>query len=189
MNPFLLFLLFAKIGIFTFGGGYAMIPLFQDELVTSRALMTPSEFANLIALAQVTPGPIGLNAATYIGMQQAGIPGALAGTLGISLPSLTVGLLVAFTLKKFQNNKFVAAAIYGIRPVTLGLIAAAIIFFAETSIFATPLDNLWTSGENFRICWQGTLIFALTIIISQIWQKINPIWLILGGAILGCLLR
>ncbi len=188
MNPFLLFLLFAKIGFFTFGGGYAMIPLFQDELVTSRGLLSPAEFANLIALAQVTPGPVGLNAATYIGMNQAGLPGAIAGTLGVTMPSITIGLLVAFALKRFQNLEFVRGAMGGIRPVTLGLIAAAILFFADTSVFATPLATLWNDGQPFQLCWQGCLVFALTIAASLIWKKINPVWLLLGGALLAAIL-
>ena len=83
MNVFTLYLLFAKIGLFTFGGGYAMIPLFQDELVVRQSFISPEEFANMVALAQVTPGPVGLNAATYIGYRQMGLAGALAGTLGV----------------------------------------------------------------------------------------------------------
>ena len=188
MNPFLLFLLFAKIGFFTFGGGYAMIPLFQDELVTARGLLSPAEFANLIALAQITPGPVGLNAATYIGMNQAGLPGAIAGTLGVTMPSLTIGLLVAFALKRFQNMACVRGAMKGIRPVTLGLIAAAILFFADTSLFATPLASLWSGEQSFSLCWQGCLVFALALAASLIWKKLNPVWLLLGGAALAAFL-
>ena len=78
MTIFQLYLLFAKIGLFTFGGGYAMIPLFQDELVVRHQFISPEDFANMVALAQITPGPVGLNAATYVGYTQMGFAGALA---------------------------------------------------------------------------------------------------------------
>ena len=135
MSVFSLYLLFLKIGCFTFGGGYAMIPLFQDELVNRHALLTTAEFADIIALAQMTPGPVGLNAATYIGQQQAGLAGALAATLGVCTPSLTIVLAVAGFLRVFRDNPHLKAALAGIRPATLGLIAAAVIFFAAVAAY------------------------------------------------------
>ena len=134
MNSFQLFLLFAKIAVLTFGGGYAMIPLFQYELVTDNKLIASGEFANLIALAQVTPGPIGLNAATYIGYQQCGFTGALCATVGVVLPSLILIILLVFSLNKIKENPYFKGVIGAIRAVTLGLIFSAVIFFAETSV-------------------------------------------------------
>ena len=119
--------LFLKIGLFTFGGGYAMIPLFQTELVDKYQYISNADFANIVAIAQMTPGPVGLNAATYIGYQQgvialgdvigiypAGCLGALVGTLGVMTPSLTLVLAAAVFLSAFQENKYVKAVLSGI---------------------------------------------------------------------------
>ena len=191
-----MYLLFAKIGLFTFGGGYAMIPLFQVELVNNWHFMTNDSFANFVALAQVTPGPVGLNAATYIGYQCGsqnlggvfgGAVGGLIGTLGVMTPSLIVVTLIACFMQMFKENPVVKAILSGIRPATLGLIAAAVIFFAETSVFTAPLRNLWTSGKPFGLCWQGCVIFAAVLAVSLKW-KLSPVWLLIGSAFAGWLL-
>lgn len=191
-----MYLLFAKIGLFTFGGGYAMIPLFQVELVNNWHFMTNDSFANFVALAQVTPGPVGLNAATYIGYQCGsqnlggvfgGAVGGLIGTLGVMTPSLIVVTLIAYFMQMFKENPVVKAILSGIRPATLGLIAAAVIFFAETSVFTAPLRNLWTSGKPFGLCWQGCVIFAAVLAVSLKW-KLSPVWLLIGSAFAGWLL-
>ena len=182
-----LFQLFAMVSFLTFGGGYAMIPLFQAALVTSHHFMTAEEFANLVALAQVTPGPVGLNAATYIGFVQQSYPGAFAATLGAMTPSLTLVAAVAVCLYKYKDHFFVKSLLSGIRPVTLGLIAAAVIFFAETSVFTAPLSDLWKEGGgNFGICWQGGVIFLLSLILA--YRKINILLILFLAAGLGWLL-
>ena len=191
-----MYLLFAKIGLFTFGGGYAMIPLFQVELVNNWHFMTNDSFANFVALAQVTPGPVGLTAATYIGDQCGsqnlggvfgGAVGGLIGTLGVMTPSLIVVTLIAYFMQMFKENPVVKAILSGIRPATLGLIAAAVIFFAETSVFTASLRNLWTSGKPFGLCWQGCVIFAAVLAVSLKW-KLSPVWLLIGSAFAGWLL-
>ncbi|NLF94915.1 MAG: chromate transporter [Oligosphaeraceae bacterium] len=187
MSLLQLYLIFLKIGIFTFGGGYAMIPLFYDELVLRHNLLSSAEFANLIALAQITPGPVGLNAATYIGYQQGGFWGALSGTLGVTTPSLTLGMAIACCVGVFRNSALVKAALSGIRPATLGMIAAAVIFFANTSLFTAPVNHLWTSGAQFGLCWQAVLIFALTLLFELRWH-LNMVWLLLGSALLSWVL-
>lgn len=187
MSILQIYLLFVKIGVFTFGGGFAMIPFFYDELVLRHALMSSEEFANMVALAQITPGPVGLNAATYIGFKQFGFWGAVAGTLGVTTPSLTVGMAIAVFMQAFKENSVVKAVLTGIRPATLGLIAAAVIFFADTSLFTAPLASLWNGAQSFGIDWRAILIFALVIIAEWRW-KVNMVWLLLGAAVLGCLL-
>lgn len=187
MSVLQLYLLFVKIGIFTFGGGFAMIPFFYDELVLRNALLTSEEFANMVALAQITPGPVGLNAATYIGYQQFGFWGALAGTLGVTTPSLTVGMAVAVFMQAFKENSLVKAALTGIRPATLGLIAAAVIFFADTSLFTAPLKSLWCGAGSFGIDWRAVVVFATVLFVEWRWQC-NMIWILLGSAVLACLL-
>lgn len=182
-----LYLLFVKIGFLTFGGGYAMIPLFQDELVTHLGVMSASEFADIVALAQMTPGPVGLNAATYVGQRQAGLLGALTATLGVITPSLILGMAIAALLKTFEKNRHWQAILCGVRPATLGLIAAAVIFFADTSLFTAPLASLWRLGESFGICWQGVLIFLAVFFIQWRWRP-NVLWILLGSACAGWLL-
>ncbi len=184
MSLCLLYWLFAKISMFTFGGGYAMIPLFQDELVVKGQFLSETEFANLVALAQVTPGPVGLNAATYIGYGQAGIPGAIMATLGLVTPSFIFTLLAAVFIQKAKDNAILKNALAGVRPAVLGLIAAAVIFFANTSLFTQPINVLWTRAAKFGICWQGIVIFVVTLFL-QIRFKLNLVCLLLLAALLG----
>ena len=190
MNVFTLYLLFAKIGLFTFGGGYAMIPLFQDELVVRHAFISPEEFANMVALAQVTPGPVGLNAATYIGYRQMGLAGALAGTLGVATPSLILVTLAAVFFLAFRRNRRIQDILYGIRPATLGLIAAAVIFFAESSIFTSELKGLWSSSvPGPGISWPSVSAFLIALIVNAGRKKAGPVLTLLGAAILGVFLH
>ena len=190
MNVFMLYLLFCKIGLFTFGGGYAMIPLFQDELVVRHAFISPEEFANMVALAQVTPGPVGLNAATYIGYRQMGLAGALAGTLGVATPSLILVTLAAVFFLAFRRNRRVQDILYGIRPATLGLIAAAVIFFAESSVFTSELRGFWSSAAPYPgISWPSALVFLGALAVNAGPKKAGPVITLLGAALLGCVLN
>ncbi|MBE6406321.1 MAG: chromate transporter [Lentisphaerae bacterium] len=200
IHLFYIYWLFLKIGLFTFGGGYAMIPLFQMELVEHHQYLTDAEFANIVALAQMTPGPVGLNAATYIGYQQgiaalgdvigiypAGCLGALFGTLGVMTPSLTIVLAAAVFLAKFQENKYVKAVLSGIRPAMLGLIGAAVIFFANTSIFTAPLQTVFRKISAFGISWQAFLIFGAVLFV-EFKYKVNIIFVIIGSGLAAWLL-
>lgn len=185
MNPLQLFLLFAKIAVLTFGGGYAMIPLFQYELVDRTKLIESGEFANLIALAQVTPGPIGLNAATYIGYQQYGFWGSLAATFGVVLPSLILIILLVYSLNKIKDNQYFKGVLGGIRAVTLGLIFSAVIFFAETSIFTAPFESLWNGNfSKFGFSISGVIIFAVTLVMQK-FTKASVLQLMILAAALG----
>ena len=192
--------LFVKIGLFTFGGGYAMIPLFQTELVERHQFISNANFANIVAIAQMTPGPVGMNAATYIGYQQgvialgdvlgtypAGCIGAMAGTLGVVTPSLTLVLAAAVFLAALQENKYVKAVLSGIRPAMLGLIGAAVIFFANTSIFTAPLQSIFTRFSEFGISWQALLIFAAVLFI-ELKYKVNIFFVIIGSGLAAWLL-
>lgn len=180
-----LFWLFAKISFFTFGGGYAMVPLFQSELVYRYKLMTNELFANMVALAQVTPGPIGLNAATYLGFKQNGIPGALAASFGAMAPSIVLTMIAAAFLVAFKENKYVQSVLRGIRPATLGLISAAVIFFAEISILKAPFRKLTDLPVSDWFCWQACVLFAVVMTLQLIWKKANIFVLLLGSVVLG----
>ena len=171
MSLFVLFLIFAKIAVLTFGGGYAMVPLFEHEIVTRHAFMSAADFANLIGLAQVTPGPIGFNSATYVGMAQGGLAGSVIASLGVMVPSIVISLVVAIFLRKAVDAKWMKLLMQGVRPCVVGIIGAAIIFFAKTAV-----------------CWQGAVIFALVVLIRWKWAKLNPIWSLAVSALLGWVL-
>ena len=120
-----LFLSFLMIG-FTSFGGMSMIPLINDQMLT-HGWMTSQEVADIVAIAEMTPGPLGLNCATFAGIRTAGIPGALAASLGVITPSLTVTMLVAMFLAKFKESRLMDEALFGIRPVCIGMIFAVMI--------------------------------------------------------------
>ena len=195
-----IYVLFVKIGLFTFGGGYAMIPLFQTELVERHHYISGADFANIVAIAQMTPGPVGLNAATYIGYQEgvralgdvlgeyvAGGLGALAGTFGVVTPSLTLVLAAAVFLTSFHENGYVKGCLSGIRPAMLGLIGAAVVFFADTSVFTAPLKSLFTDPEEFGISWKAMLIFCAALI-AELKYRVNIFFTILGSGAAAWLL-
>lgn len=179
-----LFLVFAKTAVLTFGGGYAMVPLFENEIVRRHAFLTAGQFANLVGLAQVTPGPIGFNSATYVGMTQGGFAGAAAASLGVMAPSVLVALLAAFCLRRTARQPWVALLLRGVRPCVVGIIAAAVVFFADTSVFTTPLAQA-LRGEAFGLCWQGTAIFTFVLAFRWRLPKLSPVWSLLGAAVLG----
>lgn len=165
-----------------------MVSLFYDELVNRCGLVTAEEFADLVALAQITPGPIGLNAATYIGQQQGGIIGAAIGTFGVMMPAMTIGILAAYFLYQFQKSSLLQTILGGIRPAVVGLIAAAVLFFAETSVFTSELTLLFSKNwRSFGIDWKGALIFAVSLFVS-LRYKTDPTWVLLGGAAAGLIL-
>ena len=177
-------LVFTKIAALTFGGGYAMVPLFENEIVTRHGFMSAEEFANLVGLAQVTPGPIGFNSATYVGMAQGGLAGAFAASLGVMIPSLVISLVVAVFLRRAADAQWMRELMRGVRPCVVGIIAAAVVFFADTSVFTAPLAGLFR-GESFGVCWQGATVFVVVLAVRLKWPKINPIWSLLGSAVLG----
>jgi chromate transporter len=121
-----LFLAFFKIGLFSFGGGYAMLPLIEKEIVTNHHWLTLSQFIDVVAISQVTPGPIAINAATFVGYKTAGILGSIVATLGVVTPSLLIVLTLALLFTKYNSLPSVKAAFQGIRPAVVALIAAAI---------------------------------------------------------------
>lgn len=163
-----LFYAYTKIGIFGFGGGYAMLSLIQHEVVDKYHWLTLAEFTDVIAISQMTPGPVGINSATYIGYNVTGnVWGAVLATFAVSLPSFILVLLISVFFARFRQNRYVSAAFTGLRPVTVGLIAAA----------ALVLMN----SDNF-IDYKSMLIFAAAFLLS--WKfRLHPILMIcLAGA-------
>lgn len=168
-----LFLSYLKIGFFGFGGGYAMLSLIQDEIVVRRAWLTGAEFADIIAVSQVTPGPIAINSATYIGYTVGGIWGAVIATVAVCLPAMTIMILFTRFFLKLHNNRCISGAVTGMKPVAIGMIVSA------------GLLLLFASGEgekNFIDGWSW-VFFGGCLIGSGF--KLNPILLIILSAVCG----
>ncbi|RKD30877.1 chromate transporter [Thermohalobacter berrensis] len=129
-----LFLSFFKIGAFSFGGGYAMLPLIQEEVIEKNNWLTSNEFIDILAISQITPGPIAINSATFLGYRISGVLGSIVATIAVVIPSLIIILLIAHFLNKFKESKYVEWTFKGVRPVVIGLIASAGIFVAKDAI-------------------------------------------------------
>lgn len=182
-----LFLTFFKLGLFTFGGGYAMIPLIQEE-VLANGWMTAEEVMNFIAVAESTPGPIAINMATFIGSTQAGILGAMVSTLGVVLPSFIIILLIASVIKGLLKFNGVQAFLKGIRPVVIGLIVAT-----GVTMFLTVLLSFSVVGDAVVFDWRALVILLIVAVVSFVYKKfrkktVSPILLIILSAALGMLL-
>lgn len=184
---FNLFTLFFKIGLFSFGGGYVMLPLiFQG--VSTLGSMSEREFSNLVALSQITPGPIAINAATYMGYKLSGMPGAISATIGVVIPSLILVLAVSHFINKFEESKRVDGVLKGIRPATVGLLASAVIFLSETSIFNDGVfSKLLFQNPSIYINVIPVIIFISALVVYGKF-KVNPILLTLVSAGLGAIL-
>lgn len=167
MNKYLeLFCSFFKIGIFTFGGGYAMIPIIQAEVITRKGWIKEQEFLDLLTLAQSAPGPISLNTAVFVGYKMYGYRGALSSLAGVVLPSFTILLLVAMFFSQIRSNPIVDAAFRGMQPIVVAIMLAPILGF--------------TKGMHW------TLIALAAAITMVIWYfGVSPIYLLIAGAVAG----
>ena len=163
-----IFWTFLKIGAFTFGGGYAMIPLIQHEVVARHKWLSEREFVDLLTIAQAAPGPISLNTAVFVGYKQLHYLGAFSAILGVVIPSFTIILLVALFFTEMRHNSIVDAAFRGMRPAVVALIVA-------------PIVGL-TKGMHW---W---LIALSAVVAVTVWYfGFSPIWLLIGGAVAGIL--
>lgn len=176
-----LFYTFFKIGLFGFGGGYAMLSLIQGEVVTRHGWLTPQEFTDIVAISQMTPGPIGINSATYVGFSATGsIWGSVIATAAVILPSFILMLTISRFFIKFQKHPAVESVFSGIRPVVVGLLAAASLVLMNAENFSSPQ----TDGYSFTL----SVILFLGVFVGSKIYKINPILLILLSGVAGLLL-
>ena len=168
-----LFLSYLKIGFFGFGGGYAMLSLIQNEIVEQRGWLTATQFADIVAVSQITPGPIAINSATYIGYTVAGIAGSVIATFAVCLPSLTLMLLLTRFLLRHRENRYKQTVVKAVTPIVVGMIASAalLLMFPRTG-----------ANENFTDVWSW-LLFAAVLYGS--YRKINPILMIILSALIG----
>ncbi len=186
---------FFLIGAFTFGGGYAMLSLIQNQVVVEHSWITESAFTDIVAVSQMTPGPIGINSATYVGyevLQGAtgshllGICGSLTATLSIMLPSFILMLLIVRFYEKFRTSTLYAGTMSFVKPAVVGLIGAAAVILILKTTWTGFTPNVQIVADNFPD-WKswGLLGGALA---AGYWGKVNPIYLILAGAVLGIIL-
>ncbi len=176
----ILFLTFLKIGAFTFGGGYAMLPLIQDA-VLKAGWLTAKELVDFVAVSESTPGPFAVNIATYVGRRTAGIPGALCSTLGVVLPSFVIILIIARFFEKFKTSRLIKALMSGLKPAVIGLIGAALLSVAKTAFFPDGLRLLSADRYDF-FCSLAIFTVAAFLLFKN---KLHPIMIVLISAALG----
>lgn len=174
-----LFLTFFKIGAFTFGGGYAMLPLIQAD-VLANGWMTQEELVNFIAVSESTPGPFAVNISTYIGSELGGVLGAAVATTGVVLPSFLIILVVARFFEKFKTNRIVSGCMSGLKPAVIGLIGGAVISIGKTVFFPNAVSLQVFSDIKTYI---SLGIFALMTVLA--FRKVHPILIIVISAAIG----
>lgn len=181
-----LFLEFFKVGLFTIGGGYAMIPLIK-EVVLSHGWLDEAQFIDMIGLSEVTPGPIAINMATFVGSNQGGILGATIATIGVVLPAFLIMLLISMLLKKFIKKRFVQASLGGMKTVAIALIASsAIILFSDILMPVSYVDGNFNISVNLHLIKLFVLIIAGYFLLKIIFKKkVSPVFVILMSAALG----
>lgn len=185
-----LFLTFFKIGIVSFGGGYAMLALIRDEIM-AHGWLGDEMIKNFIGISESTPGPISVNMATFVGSSQGGFLGALCATLGLILPSFIIILIIAALLKSLMKNVYVNGALDGAQPVAVGLIAATGISFMISIVFPSFGNvNILEAVKNIKTDVETYIMAALIFIFMLVFKKIkkkqpSPVLLILVAALLG----
>ena len=184
-----LFLEFFKTGLFAVGGGMATLPFLYD-MAERTGWFTAAQIADMLAVSESTPGPIGVNMATYVGYTSAGVPGAVVASLGLVAPSLMVIMIVAAFLKSFRDSKYVNAAFYGLRPASTAMVASAGITVALATFVTgsvTAVSDLVTA-----IDWKGVVLAAVLLVLTR-WvkatKKLHPIVFIAASAVVGIVLK
>ncbi|MCQ2221077.1 MAG: chromate transporter [Prevotella sp.] len=183
-----LFYTFFMIGLFGFGGGYGMLSLIQQQVVTNHHWMTSAEFTNIVAISQMTPGPIGINSATYCGYtalfnatgsSAMGMLGSFTATFALVLPTFVLMVVISKMFMKYMHTSHVESIFIGLRPTVVGLLAAATLMLMNEENFSTP-ENAWDFGIS-------VFLFIATFVGTKV-MKINPIKMILYAAFAGLVL-
>ena len=173
---------FMQIGLFSIGGGYAAMPVIQSQVVDLHHWLTLEEFADVITIAEMTPGPIAINSATFVGIQVAGIPGAIVSTLGCVIPSCIIVLTLAFFYYKYKNLRMVQGVLEGLRPAIVALIASAGLSILILSVFG----NNGISWAIHQINWVSVPLFGAALFVLRKWKP-SPIVVMLGCGVVGML--
>ncbi|MBQ3371148.1 MAG: chromate transporter [Mogibacterium sp.] len=177
-----LFLEFCKVGLFAVGGGLATIP-FLSDLGSRTGWFTSGQLADMIAVSESTPGPIGINMATYAGYTAAGVPGGIVSTLGLVFPSLIIILIIAGFLNKFRESRIVDNVFYGLRAASVALITAALLQVANIALMNHTMDN----GTTQMFYWPAIILAAVVFVCFSYspLKKIHPIFYIAFSAVVG----
>ena len=186
---------FSIIGAFTIGGGYAMLSLIQNQVVVEHAWISESTFTDIVAISQMTPGPIGINSATYVGYDVLyaatgshllGVCGSLTATLSLMLPSFVIMLLIVRFYMKFRTSRLYAGTMAWLKPAVVGLIGAAAVILIIKTTWTGGVPQVRVVAENFPD-WKSWVLLGGAFVAGY-WGKVNPIYIILAGAVLGLLL-
>lgn len=176
-----LFWVYFQIGLFSFGGGYAAMPLILSEVVEQRHWLTMAEYSDLLTIAEMTPGPIAVNSATFIGQKMAGIPGAVICTFGCIAPSLIIVLLLAWAYAKYRSLRIVQSVMTELRPAVVAMISGAALTIVLMAFFGTSeLSEIHIT--DFRVIEFGLFIVSLILLRRK---KVGPIQVIFGTALIG----
>lgn len=178
-----LFISFFQVGLFSIGGGYAALPLIQEQVVTQHNWLTNLEFTDLITISQMTPGPIAINSATFVGDQIAGFPGALAATLGCVLPSFIIVLILAYIYFKYKNITVVQGILGGLRPAVVALVASAGISILITAFWGEKGVTANLQDLNFV----AVSLFAVSLVILRRFKP-NPVLVMTASGIIGMII-
>ena len=184
-NLLLMMWTFFKIGLFTIGGGYAMIPMIEEQAI-NQGWITELQLLDFLAVSESTPGPFAVNMATFIGFSQGGIIGAILTTISVITPSFIIILIVAKFLKSFSDNKTVQGVLSGIKPIVVGLLFGVVLSLIFRGMTTDAFDI-----KNFsfqQIDFKAIIIFSIILLISKLFKKLNPIFLIIISGALGYLL-
>ena len=178
-----LFWSFFQIGLFSIGGGYAAMPLIENQVVNTHPWLTMTQFADIMTIAEMTPGPIAINSATFVGIQVAGLPGAIIATVGCVFPSCVIVMTLAYIYNRFRGLNVVQGVLNGLRPAVIAMIASAGISLLIMAIYGQRVlpDDL-TSLDVIAI-----FIFVFGIIVLRKWKP-NPLWVMAGSGAAGIIL-
>lgn len=174
---------FFQIGLFSIGGGYAAMPLIQNQVVDIHPWLTIAQFADIMTIAEMTPGPIAINSATFVGIQVAGLPGAIIATIGCVIPSCIIVMTLAYIYYRFRGLTIVQGILAGLRPAVIAMIASAGISLIILSFYGQR--SLPTNLSSIR--YVSVFIFVIGLLILRKW-KVNPIYVMTGAGVAGILL-
>lgn len=175
-----LFWSFFQIGLFSIGGGYAAMPIIQHQVVELNGWLTMLEFGDVVTISQMTPGPIAINSATFVGTRIAGLPGAIVATIGCVTPSIIIVLALAYIYYKYRNLSVMQGVLQGLRPAVVAMIASA-----GLSIIILAFWNnnpITLAGTD----WVSVILFAASLVILHK-SKADPVWVMSGAGLIGCL--
>jgi len=178
-----LFWSFIQIGLCSIGGGYAVLPLIQEQVVELHPWLTMTQFADIMTIAEMTPGPIAINAATFVGIQVTGLTGALVATAGYVLPSCIILVILAYIYYRYRGLTVVQGILKGLRPAVVAMIASAGLSLLALSLYGQ--NSL--PADLSQINWISAAIFAVCLFVLRKW-KVNPVFAIIGAGVSGVIL-